>query len=871
MAVNYKAYEFQCYEQIRRMEALLDFGGGGEELRPWQCDARKLREALETRHFRVAVVGEFNRGKTSFINALLGKEILPADGLPTTAAINRITYDDTPSSYILLKNGQRQDVNIEELADYITKLTASAQANASQIEEAVVRYPSLFCRNGVDLLDTPGMNDEHSMNQVTLSRLEDVDLAIIAVNASMPFSMTERDFTAQLLESPQICQIVIAITKIDTIRPKERQKLVDFMTARIQQDVGEYLARAHESDDAIMQKYHAIFDHPRVFAVSSLDALDALARNDMELFAESGFLRLNDELPQLIMTSQNSNIIMTSLRKLQDIIRPYRRWLIQRREERKKQEPVLQAASDNFSQIALASAKRAYKLSEKDCIALFSLDLNRLHSQARKRFIQALSQMRTLSHEELQRVLFPAMKDAFQSLNDEVAVKDRDSLTGFQNNVLNKLGHETSQMLEALLVPFPPLWQAIRADISALPDAFSLARDAIDESFFWVRSPIPDQRSLGPDWNVMPFVDAVIRSSLQNYQTRREKGLTQLLTESENQLDSRLRQLFATFHSLMERYSKQLNCGREEQETLDGLQRLEQSCQALQMRFQEELRRDMMGRMDTNLTGKMTSRRFTVGMMGEFGRGKSSVVNALLGETVLPPDIFRFRTVVPVRITYGAKSCVKLRMYDGSVREIGAEEMLDYLDYVTRMPKTYGGCTNDVDEIVMYSPCRLCKNGLDIVDTLGMMGVDSDDRSGQLWKRISPKLDAFIMVLQYDAPFSISEAEFVRNKLMPNDLGRIIFLVNKMNAIRRPEDKRHIVDAIKKRIQTTVLGKIADVYGKDSKQYQNARTELENIRIFPFSALDALEGKQAGDEAMIERSGVKDLEDTLTKMLLKEP
>lgn len=592
MAVNYKVYEFQCYEQIRRMEILLDYKGGGEALQLWQRDARKLREALETRHFRVAVVGEFNRGKTSFVNALLGKEILPADGLPTTAAINRITYGDVPSSYVLLKNGRRQDVNIEELADYITKLTASAQANASQIEEAVVQYPSLFCRNGVDLLDTPGMNDEYSMNQLTVSRLEDVDLAIVAVNASMPFSMTERNFTAQLLESSQICQIVIVITKIDTIRQGERQKLIDFMTVRVQQDVGEYLAQIHEPDDPVMQKYHLIFDHPRVFAVSSLDALDALARNDMELFAESGFLRLNDELPQLIMTSQNSNIIMTSLRKLQDVIRPYRQWLIQRCEERKKQVPLLQAASDNFSQIALASAKQAFKLSEENYIKLFSLDLNQLRSQARKRFIQALSQMQTLSQEELQRVLFPAMKETFQSLNNTLAAKDRDSLTAFQNNVLNTLGHETFQMLEALLVPFPPLWQVIQTDMSALPDAFSLTRDTVDESFFWVRSPIPDQRSLGPDWNVMTFVDTVLQSSLQNYQARREKGLTRLLTESENQLDSRIRQLLVNFHSLMEQYLKQLSCGQEEQEALDGLQRLEQSCQALQVRFQEELCRE---------------------------------------------------------------------------------------------------------------------------------------------------------------------------------------------------------------------------------------------------------------------------------------
>lgn len=593
MAINYKAYEFQCYEQIRRMEALLSFEDGGEALQPWRRNTRNLREALESRRFRIAVVGEFNRGKTSFINALLGKEILPADGLPTTAAINRITYGDTPSSYVLLKNGRRQEVRIEELADYITKLTASAQANAVQIEEAVVQYPSLFCRNGVDLLDTPGMNDEVSMNQVTVSRLENVDLAIVAVSASMPFSMTERDFTAQLLESPQICQIIVVITKIDTIRQRERQKLVDFMTARVQQDVGEYLARTHESDDAVMQKYHAIFDHPQVFAVSSLDALDALARNDMELFAESGFLRLNDELPQLILTSQNSNVIMSSLRVLLDLIQQYRQWLVRRQKERRKQEPLLQAAVENFSQTALASTEQAFHLSEEDRAALFLLDLNKLHSQVRKRFIQALSQMQMLSQEELRRVLFPAVQETFRSLNDTLRTRERDVLAAYQSNVLNRLGRETAQKLGDLLVSFLPLRQAIQVELSALPDAFRLLDDAAAESFFWVQSPIPDSRTLGTDWNVMPSVDAVIRSSLQNYQARREKELTRLFAESEDRLTGRIQRLLASFNSLMEQYAKQLSGGREEQEALDRLQRLEQSCQALQVRFQEELRREV--------------------------------------------------------------------------------------------------------------------------------------------------------------------------------------------------------------------------------------------------------------------------------------
>ena len=203
MSINYKSYEFRVYKHISQLDELLREIENADELKKWQTEVTKLRQSFEAKRFRVAVVGEFNRGKTTFVNALLGREILPADYLPTTAAINRITYSDQPSACVIMKNGDRKPVLIEELAEYVTKFSTASAENAAQIQEAVLEYPSLFCRNGVDLIDTPGMNDEDDMNQVTISRLEDIDLAIVAVDASMPFSMTECAFTAQLLESPQ--------------------------------------------------------------------------------------------------------------------------------------------------------------------------------------------------------------------------------------------------------------------------------------------------------------------------------------------------------------------------------------------------------------------------------------------------------------------------------------------------------------------------------------------------------------------------------------------------------------------------------------------------------------------------------------------
>ena len=199
------------------------------------------------------------------------------DALPTTATINRITFGAVPRASLHYRDGQVQEVDIAELASYVTKLTQESAGYAARIAEAVVEYPSVFCQNYVDLIDTPGMNDEEQMNAVTVAQLEKIDLAIVAVSATTPFSDTESSFVARLVESPEICQIILVITKIDQIREKERQKLLDYMTGRVCVKVEEKLRGRYEEDDEIMAKFRRTFGDLQVFGVCALDALEARA------------------------------------------------------------------------------------------------------------------------------------------------------------------------------------------------------------------------------------------------------------------------------------------------------------------------------------------------------------------------------------------------------------------------------------------------------------------------------------------------------------------------------------------------------------------------------------------------------------------
>ena len=120
--------------------------------------AKSIGETVEKvtgDHFEVAIVGEFKRGKSTLINALLGQEVLPADVLPATATLNRVTYSETPYVMVEYKNGSSERVDINQLENYVTKLSYESEKKAETVKQATVYYDTDFCKNNVDIIDTP--------------------------------------------------------------------------------------------------------------------------------------------------------------------------------------------------------------------------------------------------------------------------------------------------------------------------------------------------------------------------------------------------------------------------------------------------------------------------------------------------------------------------------------------------------------------------------------------------------------------------------------------------------------------------------------------------------------------------------------------
>jgi len=251
-------------------------------------------QRIEQRSFSIAVVGEFKRGKSTFINALLGQEILPSDILPCSATLNRVTYGVKPEVKIIFKDGHEEQIPIEKLTDYVTKLTPESEITAESIKEAVVYYPIPYCQNNIDVIDTPGLNDDQNMTEVTLSVLPQVDAAIMIILAQSPFSEFERDLLENKLLTNDLGRVIFVVNIWDSYTPEQTERILQSVKNRIQKYVLERAENQFGKDSEEYTIYKQKIGTPKVFGIYIKQALEAKQKGDQNLlFQNNSLVRLN--------------------------------------------------------------------------------------------------------------------------------------------------------------------------------------------------------------------------------------------------------------------------------------------------------------------------------------------------------------------------------------------------------------------------------------------------------------------------------------------------------------------------------------------------------------------------------------------------
>jgi len=242
---------------------------------------------------------------------------------------------------------------------------------------------------------------------------------------------------------------------------------------------------------------------------------------------------------------------------------------------------------------------------------------------------------------------------------------------------------------------------------------------------------------------------------------------------------------------------------------------------------------EIAGRMDDELK-KLEDNLFYLVVLGQFKRGKTTLINALLGENLLPTAVVPLTSVITL-IRYGKERSVVVRFLDGTEQNISFEKLPLYITE-RENPKNRRGVK--MVEIVMPSP--FLEGGVVLVDTpgIGSTFLHNTETSYDFL----PRADAAVFVLSVDPPLSEAEGHYLKD--IAASVSSIFFVLNKIDYLDEPERLESL--QFSQSIIETYLGK-------------------SRIKIYPLEAKNALTAKISLDQPALKQSGLADLEAGLKK------
>ncbi len=213
-------------ELIRRFQQLADVAEAVGMV-TLANDIRTTRiPKLESERFHLVILGEFNHGKSTFVNALLGQEVLPVGITPTTASINHVVYSPTTTARAVLLDGESKPLEPSQLKDWVTV----AGGHADQVAYVELGFPSDLLKNNVVLVDTPGVNDLNEQRaEVTYGYVPRADAVVFLLDAGQALKDSEREFLrSRVLESARD-RLIFVLGKMDMLSPDERTAVVEYV------------------------------------------------------------------------------------------------------------------------------------------------------------------------------------------------------------------------------------------------------------------------------------------------------------------------------------------------------------------------------------------------------------------------------------------------------------------------------------------------------------------------------------------------------------------------------------------------------------------------------------------------------------------
>jgi len=286
--------------RLLRLADLAEELGAG----PVAEDARELALRVSEGRFYVACVGQFKRGKSTLLNALVGCDVVPTGFVPVTAVPTVIRFGEELHARIRLRDGSWRNIAMLDLKEYVTE--EGNPENKKAVEGAEVFVPSPLLSSGMCFVDTPGLGSVFSGNSATTRAfIPHIDAALVVVGADPPIAGEE----LRLVEAvgKQVQDLILVINKADRTTNAERAAAAKFTREILEQRLHRPMVEVFEVSAAErMEDRGPLRDWERLL-VALQCLVDHSSRNLVLAACERGLQRLSEQL--LVMISEDRDAL----------------------------------------------------------------------------------------------------------------------------------------------------------------------------------------------------------------------------------------------------------------------------------------------------------------------------------------------------------------------------------------------------------------------------------------------------------------------------------------------------------------------------------------------------------------------------------
>lgn len=309
----YNAKKQQVSDTVSEVKAV--YAELGSDYASAETDIAEVYRKLQNDTFKVVVMGQFKVGKSTFINALLGGgDILPAYATPCTAIINEVKYATDKKAIIHFKNPVPpllptikrsikdyvnkfggKDVNpisipVESIEDYVViDINAESQLTGiveSPYEKAELFWPLEICKQGVEIIDTPGINENEIRTKVTKGYLANADAIVFILSCIAPCAQSEMAVINNDIISSGHQYIFFVGNRINQIALNQRERQKAHIVSKL--------------------KDKTKFGEKGIFFVNAEDAKDGRYENNQAKLAQSGVLEFEKLLNDFLINKRGA-------------------------------------------------------------------------------------------------------------------------------------------------------------------------------------------------------------------------------------------------------------------------------------------------------------------------------------------------------------------------------------------------------------------------------------------------------------------------------------------------------------------------------------------------------------------------------------